>query len=160
MQYIYIELRLNLCCFCADPPDCHLVLTPTPITIWVHTTTCAPVRLNWPSLFIGHQAPPARVPCTAAAIPCITAARVCRSPCTAVARVRRPPCVATTHVRRHPPIVGHAHSPPILSRAGPPLSPDVDLDHQIRVLRSVDFMQSRPIGDLLPQIDRAPPLRR
>jgi hypothetical protein len=138
----------------------HLVPTPTPITIWAHTSTCAPVRLNWPSLFIGHQAPPARVPCAAIAIPCVIAACVRRPPCAAAARVHRAPCVATTHVRRHLPILDHAHSPSILSIAGPPLSPAVDLDHRIRVLRSVDFMRSRPIGDLLPQINRASPLRR
>jgi hypothetical protein len=69
-----------------------------------------PIR---PSLFIGHQAPPARIPRVAAA------------------RVRRPPCTATAHVHRHPPIVDHAHSPPTLSRAVPPSSSAVDLGHQI-----------------------------
>jgi hypothetical protein len=92
-QYIYIEPRLNLHCFCADPQTGQLGPTPNPIVIWAHdphTPTCAlvcPNRPIRPNLFIGHQAPPARVPCAAtavrhvaAAVPRAAAARVCRPP--------------------------------------------------------------------------------
>jgi hypothetical protein len=64
------------------------------------------------------------------------------------------PCSSTS------PVVNHAYSSLILSEAGPPSSPIVDLGHWIRVLRSADFTWSRPVVDLLSQIHWASPLRR
>jgi hypothetical protein len=126
----------------------HLVPTPPPSRFGptAHTPTRALVRPNRPiqhSLFIGHHAPPARVPR-------VTATRVHRPPCAVIA----------VRVHRHPPIVDHAHSPPILSGAGPLSSPTADLGHRIHVLRATDFTWSSPVSDLLSHIHRVPSLRR
>jgi hypothetical protein len=120
--------------FLRPPLIGRLVPTPTPIAIWAHGHT--PTRaLNQPSLFIGHQALPGRVPRVIAVVPLIAAARVHRPPCATATRVHRSPCAAAASVRRQPPIVDHAHSPPTLSGAVPPSSLAIDLGHRICVLR-------------------------
>jgi hypothetical protein len=137
-----------------------LFLRRPPPPDWSFGPHAHPMRLNWPILFIGHQALLARVPLVVATVPHATAAHVHRPLCAIAARVRRPLCTTAAHVHRDPPIVDHAHSPPILSKAGPPSSLAVDLGHQIRVLRVTNFAWSRPISDLIPQNHQAPPLHR
>jgi hypothetical protein len=119
-----------------------------------------PNRPNRPSLFIGHQVPPTRVPRVVAVVPRVADARVCRPPCATAARVHRPPCAVAALVHRHLPIIDHAHSPLTLTGVGPPSSPAIDRSHRICVLRTADFARSRLVGDLLPQIHQVSPLHR